>query len=150
MEKEKLPTTAGAKVAEVAKVSAKKQFSSKGLKLGSDEGTVDGDWLKVQILANNVPSFIQIVDVRSKAEFAEGHFKNAINIEAGKLTAKELYEKLPKDKTIVFNCSAGGRSLEAWAKLNDEKYDVSEIYYFDANVSCKGNNCTIEVNEPLE
>lgn len=148
--KEKLPTTAGAKVAEVAKVSAKKQFSAKGLKLGSDEGTVDGDWLKVQLLANNVPSFIQIVDVRSKAEFEEGHFKNAINIEAGKLTAKELYEKLPKDKTVVFNCSAGGRSLEAWAKLNDEKYDVSEIYYFDANISCKGNNCTIEVNEPLE
>ena len=35
------------------------------------------------------------------------------------------------------------------AKLNDAKIDVSEIYYLDANISCKDNNCKIDVNEPL-
>jgi hypothetical protein len=27
--------------------------------------------------------------------------------------------------------------------------DVSEIFYFDANIDCKGNDCKIEVNEPI-
>ena len=127
----------------------KDSFSKNGLKRGSDEGSVDGEWLKKQILENKVPSYIQIVDVTTPNEFKTGHIKGAINIEASKLTAKELLEKLPKNKTIVFNCTAGGRSIDAWSKLNDEKLDISEIYYFDANISCKDNNCSREVNEPL-
>ena len=127
----------------------KDSFSKNGLKRGSDEGSVDGEWLKKQILENKVPSYIQIVDVTTPAEFKNGHLQGAINIEASKLTAKELLEKLPKNKTIVFNCTAGGRSIDAWSKLNDEKLDISEIYYFDANISCKENNCKIDVNEPL-
>ena len=127
----------------------KDSFSKNGLKRGSDEGSVDGEWLKKQILENKVPSYIQIVDVTTPNEFKTGHIKGAINIEASKLSAKELLEKLPKNKTIVFNCTAGGRSIDAWSKLNDEKVDTSEIYYFDANISCKDNNCKIDVNEPL-
>ena len=127
----------------------KDSFSKNGLKRGSDEGSVDGEWLKKQILENKIPSYIQIVDVTTPNEFKTGHIKGAINIEASKLTAKELLEKLPKNKTIVFNCTAGGRSIDAWSKLNDEKLDISEIYYFDANISCKDNNCKIDVNEPL-
>ena len=127
----------------------KDSFSKNGLKRGSDEGSVDGEWLKKQILENKVPSYIQIVDVTTPAEFKNGHLQGAINIEASKLTAKELLEKLPKNKTIVFNCTAGGSSIDAWSKLNDEKLDISEIYYFDANISCKDNNCKIDVNEPL-
>ena len=127
----------------------KDSFSKNGLKRGSDEGSVDGEWLKKQILENKVPSYIQIVDVTTPNEFKTGHIKGAINIEASKLSAKELLEKLPKNKTIVFNCTAGGRSIDAWSKLNDEKLDISEIYYFDANISCKDNNCKIDVNEPL-
>ena len=127
----------------------KDSFSKNGLKRGSDEGSVDGEWLKKQILENKIPSYIQIVDVTTPNEFKTGHIKGAINIEASKLSAKELLEKLPKNKTIVFNCTAGGRSIDAWSKLNDEKLDISEIYYFDANISCKDNNCKIDVNEPL-
>lgn len=127
----------------------KDSFSKNGLKRGSDEGSVDGEWLKKQILENKVPSYIQIVDVTTPNEFKTGHIKGAINIEASKLTAKELLEKLPKNKTIVFNCTAGGRSIDAWSKLNDAKLDISEIYYLDANISCKDNNCKIDVNEPL-
>ena len=59
------------------------------------------------------------------------------------------FEKLPKGKTIVFNCSAGARSIEAWSKLKKDQVDVSDILYFDANVTCEGENCKIEVNEPL-
>ena len=145
-----LSTTAFTKIVEDdKKVVKKEQFSKNGLKLGSDEGSVDGEWLKKSILENKVPAYIQIVDVTAPNEFKNGHIKGAINIEAAKLSAKELIEKLPKNKTIVFNCTAGGRSIEAWSKLNDAKSDMSEIYYFDANISCKENNCKIDVNEPL-
>ena len=145
-----LSTTAFTKIVEDdKKVVKKEQFSKSGLKLGSDEGSVDGEWLKKAILENKVPAYIQIVDVTAPNEFKNGHIKGAMNIEAAKLSAKELLEKLPKNKTIVFNCTAGGRSIEAWSKLNDVKFDMSEIYYFDANISCKENNCKIDVNEPL-
>ena len=142
-------TTAFTKTVTQEKIPKKEQFSKNGLKLGSDNGSVDGEWLKKQILDDKVPSYIQIVDVTSNNEFKTGHIKGAINIEAGKISANELLEKLPKNKTIVFNCTTGGRAIEAWSKLKDAKFDMSEIFYLDANISCKDNNCKIDVNEPL-
>ena len=47
----------------------------------------------------------------------KGNIKGSINIETDKLSAKEIVSKLPKNKTIIFNCSAGARSIEAWMKL---------------------------------
>ena len=126
--------------------SSKKVLIISKIKLGEDEGTVDGEWFKANI--GKLPN-IQIVDVRNPKEFKAGHLKGAINIEAEKLKAKELYAKLPKDKTIVFNCVSGSRAMEAWMKLNDSKLDISAIYYFDANIDCKGTKCKIEINEPL-
>ena len=114
---------------------------------------IDGDWLNAFIQKGNVPAFIQIVDVTEADEFKIGHIKGAINIPAEKLSAKELLAKLSElanGKTVVFNCTAGGRSIEAWSKINDAKMDVSEIFYFDANIDCKGNDCKIEVNESIE
>jgi rhodanese-related sulfurtransferase len=142
-----LGTTANAKVKTEAK--EKKQFTPNGAKLGEDEGSIDGEWLKAQILENKVPEYIQIVNVLSAKDFKKGHIKGSINIEADKLTAKELFEKLPKGKTIVFNCSAGARSIEAWSKLKKDNIDISDILYFDANITCEDEKCKIEVNEPL-
>ncbi len=140
-------TTTGSKAKKTPKIETPKTFKMvAGIKLGEDEGTVDGEWFKVNL--GKLPN-VQIVDVRAPDEFKVGHLKGAINIEAEKLKAKELYEKLPKGKTIVFNCVSGGRAMEAWMKLNDEKFDVSAVYYFDANIDCKGTQCKIEVNEPL-
>lgn len=117
-----------------------------GIMLGEDEGTVNGDWYKANL--TKLPG-VQLVDVRSPEEFKAGHIAGAINIEAGKLKAKEFVAKLPKDKIVIFNCSAGARSMEAWDKAKDGGADMSKVYYFDANIECTGNNCTIEVNEPL-
>ena len=145
-----LATTATTKVKTVEPIKVKKEFTTNGAKLGSDEGTIDGEWLKAQILEDKVPKYIQIVNVLSAKNFEKGHIKGSINIEADKLSAKELFEKLPKDKTIVFHCSAGARSIEAWVKLKKENIDISEILYFDANITCQGEDCKIDVNEPLE
>ena len=117
-----------------------------GIMLGEDEGTVNGDWFKANL--GKLPD-VQIVDVRSAEEFKEGALPGAINIEAEKLKPAEFVSKLPKGKTIVLNCSAGARSMEAWDKAKDGEADMTKIYYFDANIECKGNDCKIEVNEPL-
>ncbi|MGM0519130.1 MAG: rhodanese-like domain-containing protein [Campylobacterota bacterium] len=145
---EGLATTKSGKTA-IKETNSKPKFSPNGAKLGLDNGSIDGEWLHSLIKKDEVPSYIQIVDVTSSEQFNKGHIKGAINIVAENLSAKELYAKLPKDKTIVFNCTAGGRSIEAWVKLKDAGYDVSDIFYFDANVDCKGTDCKIEVNEAL-
>ncbi len=141
-----MPTT-GSKANKVPKAETSKTGKmTAGIMLGEDEGTVDGDWFKANL--GKMPT-VQIIDVRSPEEFKDGYLPGAINIEAEKLKAKEFYAKLPKGKTIVFNCSAGARSMEAWMKLNDAKIDVSKIFYFDANLDCAKGKCKIEVNEPL-
>jgi rhodanese-related sulfurtransferase len=145
-----LPTTVKGKKVQVKSEVKKKMFSNNGLKLGADEGSVDGEWFKKLVLENKVPSYVQIVDVTAADEFKAGHIRGAVNIEAANFKADEFYKKLPKNKTIVFNCTAGGRSIEAWTKLNEAKIDVSEIFYFDANIDCIGNKCKIEANEPLD
>lgn len=148
----KLQTTAGAPKAEVAQAPAAPKAAAMvdGVKLGLDEGTVDGDWYKALIVAGKVPANVAIIDVRSPAEYANGHIKGAINIEAGKMSAADFYAKLPKGKVSIINCATGGRAMEAHMKLKDAKLDVSKVLYFDANIKCDASSkCEIKVNEPL-
>ncbi|AHJ14500.1 rhodanese-like domain-containing protein [Sulfurospirillum multivorans] len=145
----KLQTTAGAKKVEVA-TAPKKDTFVEGIKLGEDEGTVDGEWYKALIISDKIPANVAVIDVRSAAEYANGHINGAINIEAGKLKATELAAKLPKGKMVIINCATGGRAMEAFLKLKDAKVDVSKIFYFDANIKCDtSSKCEIKVNEPL-
>lgn len=118
-----------------------------GLKEGEDAGTVDGEWFKSQL--EKLPANVVIVDVRSPMDFKSGHIKGAINVQAEKYKAAEFAALLPKDKVVVFTCSSGGRAMESLMKLDEAKIDTSMMFYFDANVACKGNVCKIEVNEPL-
>lgn len=56
-----------------------------------------------------------IVDVRSEAEFAEGHIPTAINIPSETFSANSGV--LPKEKKIVVYDNSGGRSYMAYQKL---------------------------------
>jgi len=147
----KLQTTAGAKpVAPVEAIAPKKDIFIDGVKAGSDEGTVDGDWYKALIVADKVPANIAIIDVRSPAEYANGHLKGAINIEAGKMSGADFAAKLPKGKLVIINCATGSRAMEAYMKLKEVKADVAKVMYFDANIKCDAaSKCEIKVNEPL-
>lgn len=121
-----------------------------GIKVGMDEGTVDGEWLNALISNGKVPENLVLVDVRGPEDFAAGHLQGAVNIKAADLSAKDLAAQLPKGKVSVFACGTGARAMEAYFKLKDEKQDVARVMYFDANISCSAeNSCTIEVNEPL-
>lgn len=146
-----LATTGGGAKAQPAKEEAVAEAKFiEGIKIGEDEGTVDGEWYYAKIQSGNVPESSVLVDVRGPEDFAAGHIPGAINVKAGDLSAAQLAAKLPGDKVSVLVCGSGARAMEAYFKLKDAGKDVSKVMYFDANVSCAtGNNCEIEVNEPL-
>lgn len=143
----KLPTTASAP--KVAKDEPKEDKYVDGVKLGIDDGTVDGEWYKAAVLGGTLPTNVAVVDVRTPAEYKSGHLPGAINVEPGELKADQFFAKLPQDKVIVFSCATGGRAMEAWMKLKDAKL-AEKAFFFDANINCGGDGkCEVKVNEPL-
>ena len=68
-------------------------------------------------------SSVVILDVRSAAEFAEGHLQGAILIDQSQ---SDFIEKakatLPIDKKIAIYCRSGRRSANAAGKLGDIGY----------------------------
>ena len=140
-------TTASKSTKTKKDTKAKEPKFLNGIMLGADEGTVDGDWYKANFKKLDK---IAIIDVRSKDVFAKGSLPGSINIPQEDFKAKDFVAKLPKGKTIVFNCAAGVMSIDAYNKAKKGGADMAKVYYFDANIECKGNECTIEVNEPLD
>ncbi len=145
-----LRTTSGTKKVSVATQAPQKAAFVDGVKVGADEGTVDGEWFNALIAGGKVPANVTFIDVRGPVDFKTGHLSGSINIEAGKLSAKDLAAKLPKGQISIFTCGSGARAMEALMKLQEANLDVSKVMYFDANISCAtSNKCEIEVNEPL-
>lgn len=68
-------------------------------------------------------SGVVVLDVRTAAEFAEGHIPGAILIDQG---LSDFVEKakatLPMDKKIAIYCRSGRRSANAAGKLGDIGY----------------------------
>lgn len=68
-------------------------------------------------------SNVVVLDVRTAAEFAEGHIKGAILIDQGQ---SDFVEKarttLPMEKKIAVYCRSGRRSANAAGKLADVGY----------------------------
>ncbi len=73
------------------------------------------------------------VDVRSVREFTQGHAEGAINIplldhnEDGQMTSNPdflavMEAQVPKGKTLVLGCQAGGRSQKACEQLEAKGY----------------------------
>lgn len=58
------------------------------------------------------PADMLIVDVRDEDEFANGHIPGSMNVPVGKL--EDAVFELPDDKQIIFVCTTGGRSGEAY------------------------------------
>ncbi|MCQ2203537.1 MAG: rhodanese-like domain-containing protein [Bacteroidales bacterium] len=71
---------------------------------------------------------VVVLDVRTEAEYAEGHVDGAINIDVLKENFRSLaIEALPKDKVIALYCRSGRRSKTAAKILVDEGYRVVEL-----------------------
>ena len=112
-----------------------KSASSNQLKNGKEEGSVDTVTFK-NIVAKN-PESIMLIDVRDPDEYAAGAFKTAVNI-----PTDELEKKIPTlatDKPIVFVCSTGARSGEAYYMTLDKRPDIVEVYYVDGEMTWDEN-----------
>ena len=68
-----------------------------------------------QMMKGKAP--VQVVDVRTPDEFAEGHIPGALNVDfLGDDFEKQL-AALPTDRPLIVHCAAGNRSAKAVAKL---------------------------------
>ncbi|MCK8817903.1 thioredoxin domain-containing protein [Natroniella sulfidigena] len=63
----------------------------------------------------------QIIDVRTKREYQEGHIPNSINIPVTKIT--DNLDKLAKEEEIITVCASGRRSKKAAKKLVTADYN---------------------------
>jgi phage shock protein E len=65
---------------------------------------------------------VVILDVRTKAEFDEGHIANAININVEGNEFLSEISKLDKSKTYAVYCRSGRRSADALTKMTNEQF----------------------------
>lgn len=86
---------------------------------------------------------VTIVDVRTPAEFNEGHIKNAKNIDFYGVKFEQQTQNLPKTSKILLYCKSGRRSAAAAEQLKKEG--------FDDLMNLKGGISAWEkANEPIE
>lgn len=84
--------------------------------LGADE-------MNVQALHQRMGGQVDLVlDVRTPAEFAQGHVAGAVNIPLQELKARQAELAPYKDKEIAVICAVGGRSATATSYLRTEGY----------------------------
>lgn len=71
---------------------------------------------------------IQLVDVRSSEEYAEGHIEGAINIDVQKEHFMEdALSRLDKQRPVAVYCKSGRRSVSAAKKLVKEGFTVVNL-----------------------
>lgn len=75
---------------------------------------------------------VQLIDVRTPAEYAQGNIKGAVNIDVTASGFSQAVSKLDKNKPVAVYCRSGGRSQTATAVLKDlgfkQIYDLKGGY----------------------
>lgn len=71
---------------------------------------------------------VQLVDVRTPEEFAEGHLPNAINVNILGDNFDAEMAKFDKEKPVLVYCKSGGRSAKAASKLKVQGFkSISDL-----------------------
>ncbi len=71
---------------------------------------------------------VLVLDVRSPAEYADGHVPGALNIPVGaEITTAVDEGRIPADKQIVAVCKSGARSTMATMYLRVRGFDVISL-----------------------
>ena len=83
-------------------------------------------------LLQNPPQGLTIVDVRTPAEFRDGHLAGAVNMDFFGSTFEAQTLTLPKDKPILLYCRTGNRS--AGAKDAMEKEGLTNIIHMHEGI----------------
>lgn len=102
---------------------------------GKDKGSISVPSFE-RILKEN-PSQIVVIDVRDEKDVKKGTFPGAINIPINELEKKMA--ELPKDKPVVFTCSTGARSGEAYDTVSTLGSGI-KAYFLDADVTFTADN----------
>lgn len=66
-----------------------------------------------------------VLDVRTPAEFAEGHIAKAINLPLDQVKAR--VDEVPNNKTVYVICRSGNRSAQASEILNQAGKNVKNV-----------------------
>ncbi len=103
------------------------------VKSGKEEGSIDID--NFRKIVDGKPDSVMLVDVRDKDEFTKGKFKGSVNIPVDELEKK--IPGLPMDRSIVFVCSTGARSGEAYYMVQDVRPALKDVFYLEAGVTFK-------------
>ena len=64
-----------------------------------------------------VTSSTTVIDVRTPAEFAEGHLDGAVNIDVSSPSFAKAIAQLPTDGEYVVYCRSGNRSAQAVSQM---------------------------------
>lgn len=84
----------------------------------------------VKALLDSAPATVTVVDVRDPKEFAEGHVPGAINIPVETFAAGSGV--LDKGRQIIVYCNSGGRSYNAYRKLQKLAYpNIAQMIFAD-------------------
>jgi phage shock protein E len=67
-----------------------------------------------------------LLDVRTSAEYREGHVPNALNVPVQELPQR-LGEVGPTTRPVVVYCRSGGRSAMACQLLRSAGYEVKDL-----------------------
>lgn len=86
----------------------------------SNSDHVDGARARALVAAGAL-----LVDVRTPAEFDEGHVEGAVNIPVQELATR--LSEVPRDKEVVVYCRSGGRSANATDILAEAGYTVHDL-----------------------
>lgn len=71
---------------------------------------------------------VVVLDVRTAAEYAEGHIERAVLIDQGQRDfIEQAKATLPKDKKIAVYCRSGRRSASAAGRLADIGYQCVNL-----------------------
>jgi rhodanese-related sulfurtransferase len=110
--------------------------------ISMEEGTmreIDIHGFKADLDAGRVQA---LYDVRTPAEYAEGHVPGTTLVPLQELQAREAEFEGDKDKTIYLICRSGGRSGQAAQYLASKGYDVVNIQ--------GGTSAWIQAGHPVE
>ena len=71
---------------------------------------------------------VQLVDVRTADEYADGHIKGAVNIDVmDDDFQQQLLEKLDKERPVALYCRSGRRSKKAAQIAEQQGFSVVEL-----------------------
>ena len=97
----------------------------------SDEGNYGDVSIQEAIELMEQKSDLVILDVRTVAEFEDGHIEGAINVPVDELATR--LDELSKDDELLVYCRTGNRSGSAVSILSDAGY--TKIYHMHEGIS---------------